>query len=65
MSFASTAVTTASTPSVLLNGPRPEKHPRPRRRRGLTYSQQIEKVLTAVWEAAGHPWSVRLKALLP
>lgn len=65
MSFASTAVTTASTPSVLLNGPRPEKHPRPRRRRGLTYSQQIEKVLTAVQEAAGYPWSVRLKALLP
>lgn len=65
MSFASTAVTTASTPSVLLNGPRPEKHPRPRRRRGLTYSQQIEKVLTAVREAAGYPWSVRLKALLP
>jgi hypothetical protein len=22
-------------------------------------------VLTAVWEAAGYPWSVRLKALLP
>ena len=22
-------------------------------------------MLTAVWEAAGYPWSVRLKALLP
>jgi len=22
-------------------------------------------VLTSVWEAAGYPWSVRLKALLP
>jgi len=22
-------------------------------------------VLTAVWEAAGYPWSVRLKAMLP
>jgi hypothetical protein len=22
-------------------------------------------VLTAVWEAAGYPWPVRLKALLP
>ena len=50
----------------LLNGPRPEQRQRPeRRRRGLTYSQETLVVLTAVWEAAGYPWSVRLKALLP
>jgi transposase InsO family protein len=50
----------------LLNGPRPEKRPaRPQRKRGLSYSQETLAVLTAVWEAAGYPWSVRLKALLP
>ena len=50
----------------LLNGPPPEKRPRPReRRRGRTYHQEMLAVLTAVWEAAGYPWSVRLKALLP
>ena len=49
----------------LLNGPRPEKRRRPPRRRGLSYGQETLAVLTAVWEAAGYPWSVRLKALLP
>ncbi|HEX2713999.1 MAG TPA: ISNCY family transposase [Candidatus Acidoferrales bacterium] len=50
----------------LLNGPRPEKRRTRRgRRRGLTYSQETLALLTAVWEAAGYPWSVRLKALLP
>jgi hypothetical protein len=50
----------------LLNGPRPEQGPvRPKRRRRLRYSQETLGVLTAVWEAAGYPWSVRLKALLP
>ena len=50
----------------LLNGPRPEQRQSlERRRRGLTYSQETLAVLTAVWEAAGYPWSVRLKALLP
>jgi hypothetical protein len=50
----------------LLNGPRPEKRREPaRRKRGLRYSQETLAVLTAVWEAAGYPWSVRLKALLP
>jgi hypothetical protein len=32
---------------------------------GLSYSPETLGVLTAVWEAAGYPWSVRLKALLP
>jgi transposase InsO family protein len=50
----------------LLNGPRPEKRrTRRERRRGLTYNQETLALLTAVWEAAGYPWSVRLKALLP
>jgi transposase InsO family protein len=50
----------------LLNGPRPEQRPgRPKRQRKLSYSQETLAVLTAVWEAAGYPWSVRLKALLP
>ncbi|MGH8336849.1 MAG: integrase catalytic domain-containing protein [Gammaproteobacteria bacterium] len=50
----------------LLNGPRPEKRRKPReRRRGWSYSAETLAILTAVWEAAGYPWSVRLKALLP
>ncbi len=50
----------------LLNGPPPEKHKeRPKRRRGLSYGQEALAVLRAVWEAAGYPWSMRLKALLP
>ena len=50
----------------LLSGPPPEKQrPRRERRRGLSYSQETLSVLKEVWEAAGYPWSVRLKALLP
>ncbi len=52
----------------LLNGPPPGKqsHRAGRaRRRGLSYGHQALAILTAVWEAAGYPWSVRLKALLP
>jgi len=49
-----------------LNGPPPEEKPkRAHRSRGFTYSAQVLSVLAAVWEAAGYPWSVRLKALLP
>ena len=36
-----------------------------RRRRGPTYSRAAVRVAQSVWEAAGYPWSVRLKALLP
>ncbi len=52
----------------LLNGPPPGQRARRAgrgRRRGLSYSHQTLSILTAVWEAAGYPWSVRLKALLP
>jgi hypothetical protein len=47
---------------------RPEGSPDPGsvpRRRGATYGPVVVRILTAVWKAAGYPWSVRLKALLP
>ena len=52
----------------LLNGPPSGKQSRRAgraRRRGRSYGHQTLSILTAVWEAAGYPWSVRLKALLP
>ncbi len=49
-----------------LNQPLPETRSRRKPpRRGLTYEARVVDVLKAVWEAAGYPWSVRLKALLP
>ena len=50
----------------LLNGPRPgkERVKQPRGRRAR-YGKQVISILAAIWEAAGYPWSVRLKALLP
>src|SRR2546425_6693184 len=49
-----------------LNGPAPsDDHPRPRRRRTPTYGLAVIEALRMIWEAAGYPWSVRLKALLP
>ena len=38
-----------------------------RRRRGLRveYGPEVLAALCAIWTAAGYPWSVRLKALLP
>lgn len=41
--------------------------PKPKRRRGHAprYGSPVVRVLSKVWEAAGYPWSVRLKALLP
>ncbi len=50
----------------LLNGSRPaQRRRRAVRRRGYSYSPEMLGILTAVWEAAGYPWSVRLKALFP
>lgn len=50
----------------LLNGPPPGRQVerRPRGRRPI-YGPQVLSLLGAIWEAAGYPWSVRLKALLP
>jgi hypothetical protein len=50
----------------LLNGPAPQK-PKPIGRKGrpTTYGAKVISALTAIWEAAGYPCSVRLKALLP
>ena len=50
----------------LLNGPRPEaRRPRVHRSRPPRYSAGLVSILAAVWAAAGYPWSVLLKALLP
>src|SRR5258705_4045330 len=38
---------------------------RPPNRRAVTYSPAVIEALRAIWEAAGYPWSLRLKALLP
>jgi hypothetical protein len=49
----------------LLNGARPiGERPHPRRRRAR-YGPAVIDALTEIWTAAGYPWSVRLKALLP
>jgi hypothetical protein len=49
----------------VLNGPPPERHPRKRRPRRPSYPPRVVSILVAIWEAAGYPWSVRLKALIP
>jgi hypothetical protein len=49
----------------LLHGPPPGRAHSRRRRRAATYGTPVIQALTAIWEAAGFPWSVRLKALLP
>ncbi|MFQ5898612.1 MAG: integrase, partial [Candidatus Methylomirabilia bacterium] len=49
----------------LLHGPPPGPSRPRRRRRAPRYALSVIQVLTAIWEAAGYPWSVRLKALLP
>ena len=49
----------------VLNGPPPERHPRKRRPRRATYGPKVVMILVTLWEAAGYPWSVRLKALIP
>jgi hypothetical protein len=37
----------------------------PRRGRPVRYGPDVMAALRAIWTAAGYPWSVRLKALLP
>jgi hypothetical protein len=48
----------------LLNRPAPGAE-RPPRHRAVTYSPAVIEALRVIWEAAGYPWSRRLKALLP
>jgi len=36
-----------------------------KRQRGVTYSKTALRVIEVIWEAAGYPWSERLKALMP
>ena len=48
----------------LLNRPAPDAA-RPPRRRDVIYSAAAIDALRGIWEAAGYPWSLRLKALLP
>jgi len=52
----------------LLNGARLGPRASPsgvRRKRAPSYGRKTLAVLITVWEAAGYPWSVRLKAILP
>ena len=50
----------------LLNGPPPGRaRQKQRRPRSPSYGPAVVSVLQAMWEAAGYPWSVRLKALVP
>ena len=49
----------------LLRQPRPAARPGPRRSRGPSYGRPVIEALVKIWEAAGYPWSVRLKAMLP
>jgi hypothetical protein len=49
----------------LLNGPPPDPAPRKRKPRGAFYGKRVIQALIEIWTAAGYPWSVRLKALLP
>jgi hypothetical protein len=49
---------------LLSRPPDPERRPR-RRQRRCQYGPEVVRLLIAIWEAAGYPWSVRLKAALP
>ncbi len=49
-----------------LNGAPPGVKPERKRRRSRhKYGSRAISILQEVWEAAGYPWSVRLKAMLP
>lgn len=38
---------------------------RRRRKRPAVYGIEVIRILTTIWEAAGNPWSTRLKAIVP
>jgi hypothetical protein len=48
----------------VLTGPAPGAA-RPAPRRPVKYAPPVIEALRQIWVAAGYPWSVRLKALLP
>jgi hypothetical protein len=48
----------------LLNAPPPPNRRPERKKRGVFYGPRVISILESVWEAAGYPWSVRLKAIL-
>ena len=48
----------------LLNGPVPSIERPDRKKRKPVYSPRVISILEAVWQSAGYPWSVRLKAVL-
>ena len=48
----------------LLNGPVPSVEGPNRKKRELLYSARVISILESVWQAAGYPWSVRLKAIV-
>lgn len=48
----------------LLNGAHPPAKRPSRNKRENLYSSRILSIIESVWEAAGYPWSVRLKATL-
>ena len=49
---------------LLARPPEAEKRQRRVRRRRRRYGPEVIRVLSKIWEAAGYPWSVRLKAVL-
>ena len=49
----------------VLNEPVNAEQDKVRRPRGPTYCRECLQVVEAIWKAAGYPWSVRLKAMLP
>jgi len=49
----------------LLGRPCPSTRPGPRRPRRPHYGPDVIRALMIVWKAAGYPWSVRLKVMLP
>ena len=51
--------------AVRLLNQAPPARPRRASRRAPTYGPEVVAALEAIWQAAGHPWSIRLKALLP
>jgi len=49
----------------LLNQPVDMPMKQTKRRRGPTYSAAALRIVEKIWDAAGYPWSQRLRALLP